>query len=60
MLTAAERETEDLLPQGLTEGAIVKRDIAKDAPLRWSDVEIEEETLQLRLWREQTRRLSAV
>ena len=46
-------ESAGSLPIGLCEGAVLKRDIAIDEPIRLEDVEFEEETLPLRLRREQ-------
>ena len=45
--------TENLLPIALAEGTVLKRDIARDEPITFDDVEIVEETLTLRLYREQ-------
>jgi predicted homoserine dehydrogenase-like protein len=45
---------ENLLPMGLAEGAVLKRDIPKDGVLTFDDVEIAEETLVYKLFKEQT------
>ena len=47
------REASGLLPVGLSEGAVLKRDIAIDTPIELDAVEFGEETLPLRLRREQ-------
>lgn len=44
---------ENLLPVGLAEGAVLKRDILKDQPITFDDVEMPEETLSQRLYKEQ-------
>lgn len=44
---------ENLLPIGLAEGAVLKRDIAKDEVISFADVEMPEETLTQRLYKEQ-------
>jgi predicted homoserine dehydrogenase-like protein len=45
---------ENLLPIGLAEGAIVKRDLPRDYVLTFDDVEFPEDNLVLKLYREQT------
>jgi predicted homoserine dehydrogenase-like protein len=45
---------ENLLPIGLAEGAILKRDLPRDAVLTFDDVEFPEDNLVLQLYREQT------
>lgn len=45
---------ENLLPMGLAEGAILKKDIAKDQVLTFDDVEFTGETLIYKLFKEQT------
>lgn len=45
---------ENLLPIALAEGAILKRDIARDEPILFDDVEFENEHIVHRLYREQT------
>ena len=42
-----------LLPEGLAEGCRLKRSIAKDQPIHWSDVEAPREQLAHRLYAEQ-------
>lgn len=42
-----------LLPVGLAAGARVRRDVPADRPLALDDVELDEEALPVRLWREQ-------
>jgi predicted homoserine dehydrogenase-like protein len=44
---------EGLLPEGLAEGCRLKRAIAKDQPIHWSDVEAPSEQLAHRLYAEQ-------
>lgn len=46
---------ENLLPIGLAEGAIVKRDLPRDHPLTFDDVAFKEDNLVLRLYREQNK-----
>lgn len=53
---AAEAIHEDLLPIGLAEGAVLKRDIPKDGVLRYSDVELPAGRLCDRLRAEQVER----
>ena len=45
--------SEDLVPQGLTDGCKVVRPVAKDDPLRLSDVEPPSDSAAWQLWREQ-------
>jgi len=45
---------ENLLPIGLAEGAVVKRDLPRDYVLTFDDVELPEDNLVQRLYREQT------
>ncbi|MFT2009892.1 NAD(P)H-dependent oxidoreductase [Pontibacter sp. 13R65] len=44
---------ENLLPIGLAEGSVLKRDVKRDEPLTFNDVEINEESQVMRLYREQ-------
>lgn len=44
---------EDLLPQGLAEGSVLKRDVRRDAPITFADVELPPDRLSESLWREQ-------
>lgn len=44
---------ENLLPLGLMEGCKLKRDITKDEILTFDDVEIDENLISVKLWREQ-------
>lgn len=44
---------ENLLPIGLAEGAILKRDVPRDHPITFDDVEIQEDLLVYQLYREQ-------
>ena len=44
---------ENLIPQGLAEGCVLRRDIATDAALTWDDVETPAESLALSLRKEQ-------
>lgn len=44
---------ENLLPMGLAKGAVLKRDVPKDQVLTFDDVVCEEDTLIMRLWKEQ-------
>lgn len=45
---------EDLLPMGLAEGCTLRVDVVKDQFLRFADVELPEDSLTVRLWREQS------
>jgi predicted homoserine dehydrogenase-like protein len=45
---------ENLLPIGLAEGAVLKRDVPRDHPISFDDVEIEKENIAHRLYKEQT------
>jgi predicted homoserine dehydrogenase-like protein len=45
---------ENLLPVGLAEGATLKRDLPKDSIITFDDVELPEDNLVQRLYREQT------
>lgn len=47
---------ENLLPIGLAEGAVLKRDVPRDYPISFDDVEIETEHIAHRLYKEQTQR----
>jgi len=47
--------SEGLLPEGLAEGCRLKRAIAKDQPIHWSDVEAPSEQLAHQLYAEQLR-----
>lgn len=58
--TAAITESEGLLPIGVAEGAVLKRDIAKDAVLKYSDVVLPQGRLIDALRREQAERFGAV
>lgn len=44
---------EDLLPMGLTDGCVLKRDLAQDTPITFADVELPAGRLSDRLWQEQ-------
>ncbi|NLA34352.1 MAG: NAD(P)-dependent oxidoreductase [Actinobacteria bacterium] len=44
---------ENLLPMGLSDGAVLKRDVAQDTPLTFDDVELPAGRLCDRLWAEQ-------
>lgn len=44
---------EDLLPMGLTDGCVLKRDLAQDTPITFADVEVPAGRLSDELWREQ-------
>lgn len=52
---ASTARLENLLPVGLAEGAILKRDLPKDHLITFDDVEMPEENLVQRLFREQTK-----
>ncbi len=47
---------ENLLPMGLTDGAVLVRDVAEDVALTFEDVRLPAERLATRLWREQAAR----
>jgi len=44
---------ENLLPMGLTDGCVLKRDLAQDTPITFADVELPAGRLSDRLWQEQ-------
>jgi predicted homoserine dehydrogenase-like protein len=44
---------DNLLPMGLSEGCILKRDLSMDAAVTFDDVEIPQGRLCDKLWREQ-------
>ena len=44
---------ENLLPMGLTDGCILKRDVPQDTPLTFDDVELPAGRLSDQLWQEQ-------
>lgn len=44
---------ENLLPIGLSEGCTLVRDIAKDTPLTFSDVQLPESSIAFKFWKEQ-------
>jgi predicted homoserine dehydrogenase-like protein len=46
---------ENLIPQGLTDGAVLKRDIKMDEPVAFDDVDLPENRLADQLWAEQKR-----
>lgn len=50
---SSQARSEDLLPQGLTDGCTVLGPVSKDEPLRLSDVEPSVDSVAWRLWREQ-------
>jgi predicted homoserine dehydrogenase-like protein len=50
---------EGLLPEGLAEGCRLKRPIAKDQPIHWSDVDAPSQELAHRLYAEQQALFSA-
>ncbi|MEZ5321091.1 MAG: hypothetical protein R2698_03220 [Microthrixaceae bacterium] len=45
--------SEDLLPMGLTDGAVLRRDLPQDTPITFADVELPDGRLSDDLWREQ-------
>lgn len=45
--------SQDLLPMGLSDGAVLKRDVAQDTPLTFDDVDVPAGRLCDELWREQ-------
>jgi predicted homoserine dehydrogenase-like protein len=47
---------DDLLPLGLTDGCVMKRDLPKDAEIRFSDVDLPPDRVSDRMWREQVER----
>jgi predicted homoserine dehydrogenase-like protein len=55
---AASFGANELLPMGLSEGCRLVRDIAKDAPVRWTDVDVPAGRLCDELWQEQGGRSS--
>jgi len=44
---------QDLLPMGLADGCVLKRDLAQDTPITFADVELPVGRLSDQLWREQ-------
>jgi predicted homoserine dehydrogenase-like protein len=44
---------ENLLPMGLTDGCVLKRDLAQDTPITFEDIELPPGRLCDHLWREQ-------
>ena len=44
---------ERLLPMGLTDGAVLVRDVAEDVALTFDDVDVPADRLATRLWHEQ-------
>ena len=52
--------TEGLVPEGLVEGCRLKRPIAKDQPIHWSDVEAPSQELAHQLYAEQQQRWGSV
>ena len=46
----------DLLPLGLTDGCVLKRDLPKDGEIRFADVDLPPDRISDRLWREQVER----
>jgi predicted homoserine dehydrogenase-like protein len=44
---------ENLLPMGLTDGCVLKRNLAQDTPITFEDIELPPGRLCDRLWREQ-------
>lgn len=53
MENSPQARAENLLPMGLTDGAVLKRDVAQDTPLTFDDVELPAGRLSDRLWAEQ-------
>ena len=51
---------EDLVPEGLVEGCKLKRAIARDQPIHWSDVEAPSHELAHQLYAEQQKRWGSV
>jgi len=51
---------EGLVPEGLVEGCRLKRAIARDQPIHWSDVEAPSHELAHQLYAEQQRRWGSV
>ena len=51
---ASVARSENLLPVGLAEGCVIKRNVARDEVITFDDVELPEDNLVLRLYREQT------
>jgi len=49
---------EQLVPLGLTDGMTLRRDLGKDTPISWVDVQVPSGRLADRLWREQEERFS--
>jgi predicted homoserine dehydrogenase-like protein len=47
---------EDLLPMGLTDGCVLRRDLAQDTPLTFADVDLPAGRLSDQLWAEQIAR----
>jgi predicted homoserine dehydrogenase-like protein len=51
---------EELLPMGLSENCVLKKDINKDEVISFEDVEISEQSLAYMLWQEQCREFKQV
>lgn len=50
---------QSLLPMGLTNGAILLRDVPQDQPLTFSDVELPADSVAVHLWNEQVARFES-
>ncbi len=53
---ASTARAERLLPMGLTDGAVLTRDVAEDAALTFDDVRLPDDRVSIPLWFEQARR----
>ncbi len=53
---AATARAEDLLPMGLSDGCVVRRDLPQDHWLTFADVELPDDRVSLQLWAEQVER----
>jgi predicted homoserine dehydrogenase-like protein len=60
MENSGQARTEDLLPQGLSDNCVLRRDIAKDATITIADVERPADSVAWRLWDEQCARFGGL
>ena len=56
MENSPQARAENLLPMGLTDGCVLKRDLPQDTPITFDDVELPAGRLSDRLWQEQCER----
>jgi predicted homoserine dehydrogenase-like protein len=56
MENSPQARSENLLPMGLSDGCVLKRDLPQDAPITFDDVELPAGRLSDELWKEQRAR----